>query len=273
MPLQTSGSISLNEIHIEAGGSSGTQATINDSDIRGLTPGSGYTILTGSGTTIDFGDFYGASNIPPVGQQNYLSAGLFTFTVPTGVTSVCVLCIGGGGGGGGSNGGNLGPQGGSGGGLSYRNNLSVTPGEGLSVRVGVGGAGGSNTNNGANGGRSFLKRGTTFLCRAEGGKGGIRQTSGYQNGGAAGTSYSYNTGGGAGGRGGAGGNNTAGGAGGGAGGTVEQAATVDMETATRDKLVVLAAEAAAVKEIVWDQVVAAESAFTDKVVTETLRVI
>lgn len=62
MALQTSGQISLNDIHVEAGGTSGTSATINDSDIRGLTAASGYTIPTGSGTTIDFGDFYGASS-------------------------------------------------------------------------------------------------------------------------------------------------------------------------------------------------------------------
>lgn len=36
MALQSSGQITLNEIHIEAGGTSGTQATINDSDIRDL---------------------------------------------------------------------------------------------------------------------------------------------------------------------------------------------------------------------------------------------
>tara|TARA_R110002096_G_scaffold200259_1_gene384134 strand:- start:789 stop:1400 length:612 start_codon:yes stop_codon:yes gene_type:complete len=63
MALQTSGAISLNDIHVEAGGSSGTSVTINDSDIRGLTAASGYTIPTGSGTAIDFGDFYGASSI------------------------------------------------------------------------------------------------------------------------------------------------------------------------------------------------------------------
>jgi len=62
MALQTSGAISLNQIHIEAGGSSGTSVTINDADIRGLTAASGYTIPTSSGSTIDFGDFYGASS-------------------------------------------------------------------------------------------------------------------------------------------------------------------------------------------------------------------
>jgi len=54
MALQSSGAISLNEIHIEAGGSSGTLCTINDSDIRGL-------ISKGSGATMSFNEWYGAS--------------------------------------------------------------------------------------------------------------------------------------------------------------------------------------------------------------------
>lgn len=36
MTLPTTGAISLNEMHIEAGGTTGTQASINDSDIRGI---------------------------------------------------------------------------------------------------------------------------------------------------------------------------------------------------------------------------------------------
>ena len=72
MALQTSGAISLNDIHVEAGGTSGTSATINDSDIRGLTAASGYTIPTGSGTAIDFGDFYGASSLSTMTTTNYM---------------------------------------------------------------------------------------------------------------------------------------------------------------------------------------------------------
>ena len=75
MALQTSGAISLNQIHVEAGGTSGTSATINDSDIRGLTAASGYTIPTGSGTAIDFGDFYGAT-----AWTHVLTQGSFTFS-------------------------------------------------------------------------------------------------------------------------------------------------------------------------------------------------
>jgi hypothetical protein len=54
MALQTSGAISLNQIHIEAGGSSGTQASLNDADIRGL-------IDKNSGAQMAFNEWYGAS--------------------------------------------------------------------------------------------------------------------------------------------------------------------------------------------------------------------
>tara|TARA_R100000278_G_scaffold64922_1_gene52097 strand:- start:170 stop:454 length:285 start_codon:yes stop_codon:yes gene_type:complete len=54
MPLQSSGSISLNEIHIEAGGTSATQASLNDSDIRGL-------IGKSSGAQMSFSEWYGAT--------------------------------------------------------------------------------------------------------------------------------------------------------------------------------------------------------------------
>jgi len=52
--LQSSGAISLNDIHIEAGGGSGTNCTINDSDIRGL-------IGKASGASNSFSEYYGAS--------------------------------------------------------------------------------------------------------------------------------------------------------------------------------------------------------------------
>lgn len=55
MALPTSpSSISLNEIHIEAGGASGTTASINDADIRSL-------IGKGDGVTMSFNEWYGAS--------------------------------------------------------------------------------------------------------------------------------------------------------------------------------------------------------------------
>ena len=51
--LPTSGAINLNEIHVEAGGSSTSACTINDSDIRSL-------IGKSSEAQSDFADFYGA---------------------------------------------------------------------------------------------------------------------------------------------------------------------------------------------------------------------
>lgn len=55
MALQSSGAISLNDIHIEAGGSSGTQASINDADIRQM-------ISKSSGAQASFSEYYGASS-------------------------------------------------------------------------------------------------------------------------------------------------------------------------------------------------------------------
>lgn len=55
MALQSSGAISLDDIHVEAGGSSGTQAGINDSDIRLL-------INKSSASQMAFNEWYGASS-------------------------------------------------------------------------------------------------------------------------------------------------------------------------------------------------------------------
>ena len=59
MGLQSSGQISLDDIHVEAGGSSGSEATINDSDIRSL-----LNPTPASGSELEFADFYGASSAP-----------------------------------------------------------------------------------------------------------------------------------------------------------------------------------------------------------------
>lgn len=55
MTLPASGAISLNEMHIEAGGSTGTACTINDTDIRALVPHN-------SGVEMAFSDWYGKSS-------------------------------------------------------------------------------------------------------------------------------------------------------------------------------------------------------------------
>lgn len=63
MALPTSGALTLDAIHVEAGGTTGTTCSLNDSDIRGLTAASGRTINSTLGTNIDFADFYGASGV------------------------------------------------------------------------------------------------------------------------------------------------------------------------------------------------------------------
>ena len=57
MPLPSSGTISLDQMHVEAGGTSGTQCSINDSDIRDM-------ISKGSGVQMSFNEWYGASAGP-----------------------------------------------------------------------------------------------------------------------------------------------------------------------------------------------------------------
>jgi hypothetical protein len=54
MAVPSSGQISLNDFHVEAGGTSGSACTLNDADIRGL-------ISKGSGAAMNFGEWYGAS--------------------------------------------------------------------------------------------------------------------------------------------------------------------------------------------------------------------
>jgi hypothetical protein len=71
MALQSSGQISLDDIHVEAGGTTGTEVTMNDSDVRNL-------ISASSESEIEIADFYGASSGYSAtlvsGTQTYLGA-------------------------------------------------------------------------------------------------------------------------------------------------------------------------------------------------------
>ena len=145
-----------------------------------------------------------------------------TFTVPSGVTQVSVVCIGGGGGASGSPGTSLySGAGGGGGGLAY-GTFSVTPGESLTISTGPGGAGASDTNSGGDGASSSISRGAQTLLSAGGGGGGINGGPGNTSTGTGGAYGSYGGiavgGGGNGGTGGSSNNDNGGGGGGGAGG-------------------------------------------------------
>lgn len=82
---------------------------------------------------------------PPVGQDIYTTAGTYSWTVPQGVTSICVVCIGGGAGAA-SNLDGFGSAfcGGGGGGLTYKNAIPVVPGASYTVVVGAFGGIGAN---------------------------------------------------------------------------------------------------------------------------------
>jgi len=121
-------------------------------------------------------------------EQTY-TAGTYSFIVPAGVTSISVVAVAGGGGGvtpgnytssalpivwatpPGSPSGNV--NAGGGGALAYTNNITVTPGQVLTVVVGAGGTPGSTTFTAGNGGESYLANaGGTKLVHVTGGYGG-----------------------------------------------------------------------------------------------------
>jgi len=125
----------------------------------------------GAGTAAAGGFIYSAGGASFNGQI-FSTAGNGSYQVPSGVTTVTVKAWGGGGGGGvgsGSSG-----SGGNGGGSGFAQaDITVTPGETLSVVVGNGGTAGANTNNAGNGGGySAVQRSSTFLVQAGGGGGG-----------------------------------------------------------------------------------------------------
>lgn len=90
MPLQSSGQISLNDIHLELGGTSGTQVSMNDSDVRGL-------ISRASGAQMAMNEWYGASastalasgtGTTGVYARGYYNPGFWGYQAPTGTGSL-----------------------------------------------------------------------------------------------------------------------------------------------------------------------------------------
>src|SRR5262247_1821407 len=75
--------------------------------------------------------------------DTYTTAGTFTWTCPTGVTSVQAEVWAGGGGGGAGNGVDTGGGGGGGGAYSKKNTIAVTPSTGYTVIVGAAGLAGT----------------------------------------------------------------------------------------------------------------------------------
>ena len=111
------------------------------------------------------------------GDAVFVIPGSSTWTVPAGVTSVCIVCIGGGGGGSQSyiyndEGNQITTSiSGGGGGLGYANNITVTAGESLTINVGSAGLGWIPYQNRfpTNGGNSSVVRNSTTLVYGNGG--------------------------------------------------------------------------------------------------------
>jgi hypothetical protein len=137
-------------------------------NIGSFNDGSGYISITliSSG-----GGGGGGGTTSPTGEASFITAGTFSWTVPTNVTSVSVVAVGAGGGG------SVNEQGtGGGGALAYKNNISVTPGTSITVVVGAGGT--ASTGDGVaaqNGGNSSF--GSVFTALGGlGAQGGAQDT-------------------------------------------------------------------------------------------------
>ena len=78
---------------------------------------------------LDAGNTKSYSDVP-LGQQVFTTPGITSWTCPSGVYSVSVVCVGAGGGG-------YSDNAGGGGGLGYKNNISVSPGTAYTVGVGT----------------------------------------------------------------------------------------------------------------------------------------
>lgn len=193
------GSTSATRGHTDLRGIAGDLSNVVDTQDMGLISETASThrvwsstgaitdIVTSVPTTLDN---------PPTLQAHtyttYKSTG-YTFTVPAGVTSISAVAIGGGGGSDMFKGGSTiyWSGGGWGGDLSYANNISVTPGEELTVYVGDRGpsmgtwyyAGFiSFTKDGYAGGSSWIERSNgTVILRAKGGNGAGQITESYNN--------------------------------------------------------------------------------------------
>lgn len=155
-------------------GASGTSSPIT---ITGLTTGTAYTIKVLAQNDYGVSRYSDASaSITPavLGQAEYTTPGTYTWTAPTGVSSVSVVVVGGGGGGmWNTYNSGTGQYGGGGGGgaLRYKNNHTVSAGTGYTVVVGARGDGAPSP---TDGGQSYFV--STGTVQASGGPKGSTAT-------------------------------------------------------------------------------------------------
>lgn len=115
--------------------SSGTNSATGSSSpisVTGLSAATSYTFKVRAHNSIGYSSYSSSTGTATTqvtaSSSSYTSPGTYTFTAPTGVTSVSAVAIGGGG-----------AYSGCGGWLGYKNNISTSPGSGYTVYVGAGG--------------------------------------------------------------------------------------------------------------------------------------
>ena len=157
-PISLAGATAGVSIAVELGQSATGTIALNDANVRTLAG-------VPTGAIVMPTNFYGKSSGPqPFGEQSYTTAGTYTFTVPTAITEICAVCVGGGAGG--QTWGPLPWKFGGAGALSYSNGIPTTPGESLTVVVGIAGKGPVTPESG---GDSYIQRGGSTLLLAQGG--------------------------------------------------------------------------------------------------------
>ena len=205
MALQSSGQITLNQIHVEAGGTSGSEVKLSDADVKALigannddTAFSDYYGATanvdlpipGSGTNIN-----GQSQLQEITVSNYIDSGgqltipssmwIWSDSTSTAALTIDIPCtivnngkiIGKGGAGGASQNGH-----GAAGGMAIKinssvSNVTITNNSGAYI-AGGGGGGGSFSKAAGGGGAGGGAGGKSVSSNATGGAGGILNASG-----------------------------------------------------------------------------------------------
>lgn len=159
-PISIAGTTAGESIQIELGGNGTTQMSLDCASVRTLAG-------VPTGAIVMPTCFYGKSNAQPFGCATYGTPGTYSFTVPSGITKISVVCVGAGGGG--INADTCCSYSGNGGAaLSYTNCIPVTPAETLTVVVGAGGLPCDPSPGGLAGGPSSVSRGPTTLILASG---------------------------------------------------------------------------------------------------------
>lgn len=157
--------------------------------VGGLTAGTTYYFRIWVYCTCSAGEMWSNSYLQATGKPTTHGRKAFTasgtFTVPAGVRSINIHCTGGGGGGARGYSAKVTDYSGDGGGggyTAYRNNVSVTPQQILTITVGSGGSGYTE----ASGGSSSAAIGSNVLVSAEFGKNGHHRQNGSSDGGSGG---------------------------------------------------------------------------------------